>query len=151
MESIEALTDALEDFQGSLIMATHSELILSRISFTKLIICHADGKQQLFLGDYADFLEKAGWEEEKDNKTPPQAPKSQNHLKEHKEHQAKIKAYENLIAAKEKQISKLQEKLLLFPPNAAEIQLSYINLAKEQKACEKLYEQLELLLREKEL
>lgn len=62
MESIEALIDAIEDFQGAVIMVTHSELILKRMVLDKIIICH-EGKQELFLGTYEEFLEKNGWHE----------------------------------------------------------------------------------------
>ena len=62
MESIEALIDAIEDFQGAVIIVTHSELILKRMALDKIIVCH-EGKQQLFLGTYEDFIEKCGWDE----------------------------------------------------------------------------------------
>lgn len=63
MESIEALIDALEEFDGSVVIVTHSELILHRLNLNKIIVCHPD-KQQFFLGTYGDFLEKQGWAEE---------------------------------------------------------------------------------------
>ncbi len=62
MESIEALIDAIEDFDGAVIMVTHSELILKRMALDKIVICH-EGKQELFLGSYEDFLYKKGWNE----------------------------------------------------------------------------------------
>jgi ATP-binding cassette subfamily F protein 3 len=62
MESIEALIDAIEDFQGAVIMVTHSELILKRMVLDKIIVCH-EGKQELFLGTYEDFLETKGWDD----------------------------------------------------------------------------------------
>lgn len=60
MESIEALIDALEDFEGAVIIVTHSELILSRLALDKIIVCH-QGQQEIFLGGYETFLEKDGW------------------------------------------------------------------------------------------
>ena len=63
MESIEALIDAIEDFSGAVVMVTHSELILKRMNLDKIIICH-EGKQELFLGTYEDFLWAGGWPEE---------------------------------------------------------------------------------------
>lgn len=62
MESIEALIDAIEDFQGAVIMVTHSELILKRMVLDKIVVCH-EGKQELFLGTYEEFLAKNGWHE----------------------------------------------------------------------------------------
>lgn len=62
MESIEALIDAVEDFQGTVIMVTHSELILKRMVLDKIIVCH-EGRQTLHLGTYEDFLDANGWHE----------------------------------------------------------------------------------------
>lgn len=62
MESIEALIDAIEDFEGGVIMVTHSELILKRMNLDKIVICH-EGKQELHLGTYEEFLDKNGWHE----------------------------------------------------------------------------------------
>ncbi|CUI17956.1 ABC transporter ATP-binding protein [Candidatus Protochlamydia naegleriophila] len=62
MESIEALIDAIEDFEGAVIIVTHSELILKRMGLDKIVVCH-EGRQELFLGTYEEFLDKNGWEE----------------------------------------------------------------------------------------
>jgi ATP-binding cassette, subfamily F, member 3 len=62
MESIEALIDAIEDFQGAVLMVTHSELILKRMVLDKMIVCH-EGRQELHLGTYEEFLDKNGWHE----------------------------------------------------------------------------------------
>ena len=62
MESIEALIDAIEDFNGAVLMVTHSELILKRMALDKIILCH-EGRQELFLGTYEEFLEQQGWDE----------------------------------------------------------------------------------------
>lgn len=63
MESIEALIDAIEDFNGAVIMVTHSELILKRMALNKIVLCH-EGHQELYLGTYEEFLDEEGWEEE---------------------------------------------------------------------------------------
>ncbi len=62
MESIEALIDAIEDFEGAVIIVTHSELILKRMCLDKIVICH-EGRQELHLGTYEEFLDKNGWHE----------------------------------------------------------------------------------------
>ena len=69
IESIEALIDALEDFSGSIVMVTHSELILRRLNLTKIIHCQ-EAKQTVFLGTYDEFLEKVGWEESEKKPAP---------------------------------------------------------------------------------
>lgn len=63
IESIEALIDAIEDFEGAVLMVTHSELILKRMALNKIVICH-ENHQEIFLGTYEEFLEKKGWVEE---------------------------------------------------------------------------------------
>jgi ATP-binding cassette subfamily F protein 3 len=63
MESIEALIDAIEDFDGAVIMVTHSELILKRMNLNKIIVCH-QGRQELHLGTYEDFLSINGWHDD---------------------------------------------------------------------------------------
>jgi ATP-binding cassette subfamily F protein 3 len=63
MESIEALLEALESFPGSVIIVTHSELILRRLSLSKVVIC-SQTEQELFVGNYDEFLEKKGWPED---------------------------------------------------------------------------------------
>jgi ATP-binding cassette subfamily F protein 3 len=62
MDSVEALTDALESFDGGMILVTHDEGLLRSLC-TRLIIFQGK-KPFLFEGTYDDFLEKIGWEEE---------------------------------------------------------------------------------------
>ncbi len=62
MQSIDALCDAIEKFEGSTIMVTHSEMLLRRLA-DALIIFHKGGAEY-FDGNYDDFLNKIGWEEE---------------------------------------------------------------------------------------
>ena len=57
VESIEALLDAIEDFEGAVMIVTHSELILKRMALNKIIICH-EGKQKMHMGTYEELLEK---------------------------------------------------------------------------------------------
>ncbi|WP_309498014.1 ABC-F family ATP-binding cassette domain-containing protein [Sulfurovum sp.] len=68
MQSIDALADAIENFKGSLIMVTHSEMLLHRLA-DALIIFHKGGAEY-FDGTYAEFLEKIGWEEEEGSSKP---------------------------------------------------------------------------------
>lgn len=70
IESMEAFIDALEEFEGAVAIVTHSELVLDRLA--ERLVVFAEGKQELFLGTYGDFLQKGGWQEEKEDeeKTP---------------------------------------------------------------------------------
>jgi len=64
IESIDALVSAVENFSGSVIIVTHSEMILKRIAFDQLIVCEKRS-QRVFLGGFDHFMAKVGWEEEK--------------------------------------------------------------------------------------
>ena len=73
MQSIDALADAIEEFEGSLIMVTHSEMLLRRLA-DALIIFHKGGAE-FFDGTYDEFLEKIGWEEEEGDAPKKKKPK----------------------------------------------------------------------------
>ena len=113
VESIEALIDALEDFEGAVVIVTHSELILRRLELDKIIVCEAS-KQTMFMGSYDEFLEKIGWEEEQKNappkKNPTPSPRKENtaHLKPI---QRQIQVCEQKITALETEQKKDQDLL----------------------------------------
>lgn len=62
MQSIDALTEAMVQYKGALIIVTHSEAILKRV-VNKLIVFRKGGADFID-GGYDYFLEKWGWEEE---------------------------------------------------------------------------------------
>ncbi len=62
MESIDSLIEAIEAFDGAVIIVTHSELILEALA-TKLIVYDND-RVSVFEGTYLDFLERVGWSDE---------------------------------------------------------------------------------------
>jgi ATP-binding cassette subfamily F protein 3 len=62
MESIDSLIEAIEAFDGAVMIVTHSELILEAVD-TKLIVYDND-TVSVFEGTYFDFLERVGWSDE---------------------------------------------------------------------------------------
>ena len=64
VESVMALTDALETFEGAVVIVTHSEEMLRRVA-TRLIIFQGEAPF-MFEGTYDEFLDSIGWEEEDD-------------------------------------------------------------------------------------
>jgi ATP-binding cassette subfamily F protein 3 len=62
VESVMALTEALEDFDGAVVLVTHSEEILRRVA-TRLIVFQGDAPF-VFEGTYDEFLDSIGWEGE---------------------------------------------------------------------------------------
>ena len=64
MDSIDSLVEAIEAFDGGVIIVTHSELILNSIA-TRLIVFDG-GKVDMFEGTYQEFLDGVGWKSERE-------------------------------------------------------------------------------------
>jgi ATP-binding cassette subfamily F protein 3 len=62
MESVDSLVEAIENFDGAVVIVTHSEMVLKAIA-TKLVVFD-DGAVTVFDGTYQDFLERIGWADE---------------------------------------------------------------------------------------
>jgi len=110
MESIEALTKAIDNFEGSTILVTHSEELLRRVC-DRLIIFVKEGAEY-FDGSYDEFLEKIGWDEDEEEKpTEKAAPKSTT--KENKKLRAELVRERNkLTSPLKKKVDKLEEKIM---------------------------------------
>jgi len=109
MDSIEALTNAIKQFKGSVIIVTHSEELLRRVC-DRLIIFAKDGAEY-FDGGYDDFLEKIGWEEEESEEKVKVAPKSNN--KENKKLKAEMVRERNKITSPlKKKVDKLETQIM---------------------------------------
>lgn len=110
IESIEALIDALENFSGSVVIVTHSELILRRLELNKIIVCE-DAKQTLFLGNYDELLEKNGLHEEEKLSSPKKKETNSRHERALfvAQRAAILKPIEKMIQVCEKKIIALEE------------------------------------------
>jgi len=75
MESIDSLVEAIEVFDGAVIIVTHSEMILNAMA-TKLIVFDR-GSVSVFDGTYQEFLERVGWDDEGGVKAPKQKKREQ--------------------------------------------------------------------------
>ena len=140
IESVEALIDALEDFGGSVVIVTHSELILRRLKLHKIIHCE-EAKQTVFLGDYDHFLEKAGWDEES---APKAAPKPAPAKPERKRQNPKIKQCEDKIMALEAEQAAAHK--AMEAGDYSPILLK--SIGERQKMIDRLYDDLEALSKE---
>ncbi len=157
MQSIESLCEAIHSFEGSVILVTHSEMLLRKLA-QQLVIFH-HGYAEFFDGNYEEFLEKIGWEEEENS-----APKKENESsrKEAKklrttfiqERSTQLSPLKKNIEACEKKIMHLEE--LMKTKNAlliqhslnndiGELQKLSIELSTHEKELERLYEQFESL------
>ncbi len=109
MQSIEALTKAVQNFKGSSIIVTHSEELLRRVC-DRLII-FAKGGAEYFDGGYDDFLEKIGWEEEEGEVKKKTAPKT--NYKETKKLKAQLIRERNAqTTLLKKEVEKLEKKII---------------------------------------
>jgi len=64
MDSCEALLDAIEDFEGGVVIVTHNENFLHSLA-EKLLVFDRGGAS-LFDGTYKNFLDEVGWESEEE-------------------------------------------------------------------------------------
>lgn len=62
MESVDSLIEALDAYEGAVIIVTHSEMILK--SLVNRLIVFDDDKVTVFEGTYEDFLGRVGWKSE---------------------------------------------------------------------------------------
>lgn len=157
MYSIDSLCEAIKNFEGSTILVTHSEMMLRELA-DALIIFHQD-KAEFFDGNYDEFLEKIGWEEE--SETAPKKVVANDYAQSKKlrskliqERSAKLSPLKKQIEQCEVKIMKLEEGMKI--KNEALIVSSTSNdigelgrISKELKSdeaeLEKLYEQFEAL------
>jgi ATP-binding cassette, subfamily F, member 3 len=153
VESIEALIEAIDAFEGSVIIVTHSEWILERIEPDQLIVFQG-GVQTHFLGSYTEFLEKEGWEESasskqkkiqhRENDKSKRAELVQERSKQLKPLQNEIQSLEKAIELKE-QTLRTKEALLIEASNQSHssqiIELSQIVSCLQQEI-ESDYQQL---------
>ena len=69
MDSSDALLEALDAFEGAVIMVTHNEMFLNALA--ERLIVFEEGGALIFEGGYQWFLDKLGWREEAER--PPTA------------------------------------------------------------------------------
>ncbi len=106
MESIDALTKAIQNFKGSVIIVTHSEELLRRVA-DRLIIFAQEGAEY-FDGGYDTFLEKIGWEEEEQSKQPKNSSKP-NKKENKKQRAALVQERSKLTSPLKKELVQLEE------------------------------------------
>ncbi len=161
MYSIDSLCTAIEEFKGSTIMVTHSEMLLRRLA-SALIIFHKGGAEY-FDGTYNEFLEKIGWEEEggvvESKPKQAQRPKLskaeikkqrsaliQARSKENAPHKKELEFCEEKIMELEEELEAENEKLMKASEsgdNSAMIEASQ-NVGKLQAQVDELFERLEV-------
>ncbi len=100
-DSVDALSQELQNYPGAVIIVTHSEGMLREVA-TKLVVFHHD-HVEYFPQNYDDFLEKIGWEEEEQVKV--EKPK----IKLNREEQKKLR--QEIIFERSKALGPLKKKM----------------------------------------
>ncbi|MDY0122156.1 MAG: ABC-F family ATP-binding cassette domain-containing protein [Sulfurimonas sp.] len=156
MESIEALTQAIKSFDGSVVIVTHSEELLRNVC-DRLIVFAKEGAEY-FDGGYESFLEKIGWEDEEQEskqKTPAAGNKKENkklRAQLIKERGELCNPLKKSVEKAEKEIMKLEEELEALHEDLVDASNKSDNskimefsqeIAKKEKKIEELFESLE--------
>jgi ATP-binding cassette, subfamily F, member 3 len=104
MESVDSLIEAVEAFNGAVLIATHSEMILHAVA-ERLVVFDGDGVS-LFEGTYQDFLDRIGWEDEKMSDAPMRVEKDRSRTAERKDLRRRRA---EIIAGRSRALSPLQD------------------------------------------
>lgn len=106
MESVDSLIEAIDAFDGGVLIATHNELVLNAVA-NRLIVFDG-GVVRMFEGSYQDFLERIGWENETVQIEPAMAGKQVKRGSERKEIK-RLRA--EIINRRSKALSPLQKEI----------------------------------------
>jgi len=112
MDSIDALTIAIQNFEGSAIIVTHSEELLRRVC-DRLIVFRQD-KAEYFDGNYEEFLAKIGWDEESENEHEIKVEETQkvNKKENKKQRSMLIQERNKLTSPLKKSVEKLESSIM---------------------------------------
>jgi ATP-binding cassette subfamily F protein 3 len=172
MESCDALLAAIDNFEGTVIMATHNEMFLYALA-QRLIVFQNDGID-IFDGTYQEFLEKGGWQDENKGNHKLQEPGIKPDASEKltkkelrrqrseiisersqivKPIQQKVQAVENEIEKNELELNRLNQSMQHAAQNQEGAKIAEISQAIHlcQQAIDSLFEKLEELTRALEI
>jgi len=154
MESIDSLTDSLQNFPGALLIVTHNEGLLRALA-TRLIVFQG-GKVAVIDAGYDEFLEKIGWEDEDQanrktkNSVTPKKPTSRTSRDEKKEQakaerrkRTRIEKLEADIIKSENALKKYNEQLVLEANrnNLAQMRELSVKISQVKREIDDLYGQ----------
>lgn len=159
MQSIDSLMEAIKRFEGSVVLVTHSEMLLRELA--DQLVIFREGNAEFFDGNYDEFLEKIGWDEEISDAPKPAKVTANTNKKENKQLRAAlVQERSKLLSPLKKEadycentIMKLEEKLkashelLSTYSNQGETS-KLLELSKQvgddEKMIEELFERLEI-------
>ena len=159
MQSIDSLCDAVKRFEGSVVIVTHSEMLLR--SLADQLVIFREGGAEFFDGTYDDFLEKIGWDEESTEAPKPAKIAQNSNKKEQKQQRAEIiqersrllnplkkeiDHCENTIMKLEEKLKISHEKLIEYSNqgDSGKLQELSKSVSADEKEIENLFERLEV-------
>jgi ATP-binding cassette subfamily F protein 3 len=162
MESCDSLMSAIDRFDGAALIATHNELFLHSLA-TRLIVFEGD-RPFLFEGSYQDFLDRRGWEDERNQGESLPRTGGRRELRARRaeiigERSRELSPIEKRISEREREIETLEKALdesnrALIDASAEARGDAIQDLSKKhhrlRSRIEELYTELELLLDEHE-
>lgn len=107
MESIDALVESIQNYKGAVVVVTHSEMLLRKLGMTKLVVFQHNNID-VFPGDYDDFLDKVGWEEEAGRTKKKKPSQQKQDFASKKELQKEQRRVQKSMESLEKKIEKLE-------------------------------------------
>jgi len=106
MDSIDSLIEAIEAFDGAVVIVTHSEMILHAVA--ERLVIFDDNSVNVFDGTYQDFLDRVGWKDEvSDGRETARAVKGEKGIS--KKDLRKIRA--EIIEKRSKMLNPLQKRI----------------------------------------
>jgi ATP-binding cassette, subfamily F, member 3 len=105
MESSDALLAAIDDFEGAAIIVTHNEMFLHTLA--NRFIVFQGGNVSVFEGTYQAFLDKVGWEDEREAGFPVAGVLARDSM--NRKDQRKLRA--DILSRKSKTINPLKAKI----------------------------------------
>ncbi|MEK6777201.1 MAG: ABC-F family ATP-binding cassette domain-containing protein [bacterium] len=106
MESVDSLLEAIDAFNGAVMIVTHSEMILRSVA-TRLIVFD-DNQVKMFEGTYQDFLDRVGWKDEI-APAPCTGSKAQKNKPVNKKDMRRIRA--EILAERSKTLAALEKRI----------------------------------------
>jgi len=105
MTSCDALLEAIDQFEGAVIIVTHNELFLNAIS--ERLIIFQDEFPYVFEGSYSVFLEKKGW----DNESSWIANRKENHATKKQDRKVTKKQRAQFIQKRSREITPIKKRI----------------------------------------
>ncbi len=135
MESCDALLEAINDFDGAVLMVTHNEMLLHGLA--ERLIVFRDGAVSLFEGSYQSFLEIKGWGDEKIENVNEANEKKGKKKKERKE-QRKLRSQfvgerAKVLKPLEKRIAGLEKKIVKTENDLKELHKAIVEASEDGK------------------